>query len=451
MSRPGLRLALLVAVLALVCATNALCLADDKRIPPASVPIEKWLAGPDRQDFLWKVQVVQTVTLQQRHLIQLLITIRGQDLLKGVTLRELHVVTKVADEQGNWLEGQSYSHFVPTADFTRHDTLHSFSNLYLQPGNYTVALIAYDSLHAAGNLWRTRLTVAQPGEPLADLGRSFPKVEFLPEAILAPALKEHAPWSLFKPSDLARYALDPLALGHGTADLPVANKRPIRIDVVVNVTDNYEVLSQRQEPEWNYRYNEGLALQVGNLFSQLAPNAGCVRLSVLNLLRRDLIVDRLDSRKVDWDDISKKIASTDLNKINVASLREKETAIWFKQFIERVNEDDYTCGLASGIPDHVIVVVSRAQSFPLRAHIQAVKPYLPMPRCYFIEFMAKNLSVNWDDVETVLKPMNPKRLRFDDPDSLRRQLNAVIKELSELSEVRPSQVLCDIRGARFEI
>src|ERR1700730_10758638 len=168
-----------VAVMAIF---QAIPLSAQDNTPPPSVPVSKWLNGTERQDIVWKVEVFKDLTLQQRHLVQVLATIRGRDYLEGVSLRDLHIVTKVADQQGSWLDGQSYTHFVQPANFSRSDAVHPFAHLYLRPGSYPIAMIAYDSLHSVGNFWRTKLTVSPVSAPLAGLDRDFPVVEFLPPA-----------------------------------------------------------------------------------------------------------------------------------------------------------------------------------------------------------------------------------------------------------------------------
>lgn len=432
--------------------------------PPPSVPVREWLRGPDRQDIVWKIEVFQNLTLQQRHLVQVLATIRGGDYLDAVSLRDLHIVTKVANDRGNWLDGQSYTHFAQPANFSRSDRVHVFANLYLRPGSYTIAMIAYDSLHGVGNVWRTQLIVPPVAKPLAGLDRGFPSVEFLPPAEAALRV-DSAGWDSYR-DVLEGRMLDPLSLGHGTAHLPVANKKPVRIDVIVNLSDNIEdsgrlfglpgarprsdfpgvldppALSAgdcypfpacvywfySRENSTAYKYDEGLALQVGNLVSQLAPASGCVRFSALDVLRQDLIVDRVDARKMDWDDLSERIATKELSTINVTALREKEAALWLKRFIEHVGDDGYACGLHGGA-DHVLIFVSLAMAFSSQTEIKTVESGLPLSRSYHLEMRFKGLPAGWDQTDRVLRPIKPKILRFIGADQLRGKLDFIVKDL----------------------
>jgi len=444
------------------CLVAMMCLlvplhADDARVLANPVPVEQLLNGPDRQDIPWKVEVVQDITLQQRHLVQVLATIRGHDYFKGVWIRDLHVITKVADQHGNWLDGQSCDHFKQPRDLSVQDSVHSFANLYLKPGDYTIAEIAYDSLHNAVNVWRTKLTVPAIAVPLPDLSHDLPVVEFLPRSQAALDLKS-ADWGLNPPLVLHSLMLDPLTLGHGHANLPVANKKPLLIDVIVNLSDDIEESGRalghpygtllgvpgpvacypncgyawlfERENSAAYKYNEGLALQVGNLVSQLAPGTGCVRFSAMDVLRQDLIADRVDSSKVDWDAISQKIASTELNVIDVKALREKETELRFRSYLERINEDDYACGLSGQKPEHILIVVGIDMSFPLHTEIEPIPATHPNLRCYYLRMRFKGAPPSWDELNRILKPLHPKRLPFIGAQQLRKQIDFIVKDLA---------------------
>lgn len=396
--------------------TPAVCQRNGKptrETPPSFVPVEAWLKGPDRQDFPWKVRITQALTLQQRHLVQIRVTVRGRDLLNGVPIRDLHTVAKVADEHGNWLEGQSYSHFVPKADFSPYDTLQSFTNLYLRPGSYTIAMIAYDVLHHDGNLWRAHLFVPQVEGPLPDLDRDFPVVEFLSPAV--------PPVSILGTAAAALFVRDTLALGHGVARLPIQDREPLRIDVIVN-------LSETQMSSWPYKQSQGETLQIANLLSQLSPARGCVRVSAMDILRHQVIADRLESGKIDWDSISGLIASTELNKIDVSALTKKDTAILFKQLLERIIEDNDSCGLLNIRPKHVLIIVSWTFSFPPHAQVEPLESYFPAPRCYYFELLSS--LVGKDEIGRLLKPVGLKRLAFSDPLGLRRNLDHLIRDLA---------------------
>ena len=428
------------------------------------MPVQEWLNGPDRQDIVWKVQVFQDLTLQQRHLVQVLATITGHDYLDAVSSRDLHFVTKVADERGNWLDGESYTHFVQPANFSQSDAVHAFANLYLRPGSYTIAMIAYDSWHGVGNVWRTSLTVVPVSEPLADLDRDFPAIEFLPPAASAPSLK-NSDWDTSPPAVLQSLMLDPLTLGHGVAHLPVANKKPVRIDVIVDLSNSLKIvmnwvllgcgvlpLNERPLP-WSecyhpkfseqdsasYKFEQGLALEVGNLVSQLAPQSGCVRFSAIDVLRQELVADRVDASQVDWDGLSKKLASTDLKgiDIDVRPQRAWEHIMAFKQFVEQVNKDDYACGLPVGSTDHVVIIVSLLVPFlpsqpgwwPL-SKIDTVKSFKPRPAYYhLLQSGKRSASPSQDQTEQMLSPLKPKFLPFLGSDELRQQLNFIIKDL----------------------
>jgi len=149
--------------------------------PPPEMPVGSWLQGPNRQDFPWRVELGQSwLTFQQRRYIQARITFRVRDLLKaGVSLRDLHLVVKLAGEDGRWIPGQSYSRFEPPPGLAGSDEIHSLTNLYVRQGSYRVAVMAYDAANHRGNLWQGPLRVEPlKDDPLPASTAVFPKSNF---------------------------------------------------------------------------------------------------------------------------------------------------------------------------------------------------------------------------------------------------------------------------------
>jgi hypothetical protein len=419
---------------------------------PQSIPVEEWLKGPERHDIAWKVQVFQNLTLQQRHLVQVLATIGGRNYLEGVSARDLHFVTKIADDHGNWLDGQSYDHFKQPANFSAADSVHSFANLYLKPGDYTVAVIAYDSLHNTGNIWRTQLTVPAVVDVLPDLGRDLPVAEFLPPAKAALELR-NADWEQYPAAVLQNLMLDPLTLGNGVAYLPVANKKAVRIDVIVNLSDEMAVIRQEygcrfyatrfewhrcdhpelsEEDSRRYKLIEGEALEVGNVVSQLAPQAGCVRFSAVDALRQDLVADRVDASHIDWDNLSKRMVSTEIKEIDLSPEHSSDHLMWLKQFIDKVNKDSYECGLPAGATNHVLIVVSMGSPFPMFTRMSTVRLYSPRPACFHLRLGGPDPGAPpyGDQTRQILSPLKPKDLSFLNPEQLRNRLALIVEDLA---------------------
>jgi hypothetical protein len=414
---------LVFVFLTAICSTAPL-LAQTGPLPPAFIPIEEWLNGPGRQDFPWKVRVVgPTLTLQQRQFVEVQVAIRQRDLFKDVSKRDLHFIIKVADEKGSWLAGQSYSHFIAPPDFSRGDVLRPITTLYLHPGNYTIAVVAYDAANNRGNVWRGRLLVPPLGDPLHNLDNNFPAVEFLPALDRAAfsLLGGNGTWELSQPAALAHLLTDALALGHGSAELPIKNRRPVLIDVVLN-------LSSRPASSYAYKQSEGALLQVGNLLSQISLEKGCVRVTAMDIFRQEAIVDRAEADSLNWDDIVRKVAALELNIINVSALSDRDSAVWFEQSLERALASG-GCGLDNSSLRHVLVIVGRPFLFRPGAFLEPMARRAPNPRCYYLRYGFKGESWTEDQIESLIEPLNPIRLEYPSPLELRKKLAFMITDI----------------------
>lgn len=207
--------------------------------PPADIPIDQWLQGPDRHDFRWKVHLNKPrLTYRQRDLVQIAVAFEMRDLVKAkVSLQDLHLVVKLAGQDGHWL-GQAYTRFDPPEGVAFAAELYGVVNVYVRPGTYRVAAMVYDILNRRGNLWRGTLHV--PGvknDPLPNAERNLSDVEFQPEPPNKPTIARLNP---IRPPKLVD---DPLGLGEGELFLPVDNVRPLQVDVFVNLSRG-EVVGQ---------------------------------------------------------------------------------------------------------------------------------------------------------------------------------------------------------------
>lgn len=403
--------------------------------PSPEIPIHRWLQGNDRQDFPWRVRVKNAwLTFQQRHFSQIQIRIRVRDLLKSdVSLRDLHFIVKIAREDGRWFPGQSYSHFEPPENVASADVIDSLANVYVRPGNYKVAVMAYDSLNRKGNLWRGALRVENlKDDPLPEMDSHLPQIEFLPTLHPMSTGQGHGLESMV--------TFDPWALGEGELTLPVTNSRPVLVDVIANISMSTTTNTKHSEaPEWKYRMNAGMLLQISNVLSQLHLKNGCVRLTTLDLLRRKLFLDRQNADKVDWVELRHQLDVLNRNKIEASTLAgEKQTPEFLAKYLEALLTEPASCTPNTQPPMHVLIVVSDAFVFPNGAEMRKLtRMPFPETRCYYLKAVPL-VGARWDEIQTLLKPLHPTRLEFADSIHFRKTVALLIEDMTKFSEA-PSQ------------
>lgn len=173
-------------------------------------------------------------------------------------------------------------------------------------------------------------------------------------------------------------------------------------------------------------------LPVGNLASQLAPQKGCARFTAMDALRRDLIVDRMDSQKLEWGAIAKKVSSSPTQSHRRPCLEREGNCSSVQAICQARGRGYRACGLQDVTP-RLALVVSAPFTFPLGAVIAPVKAQTSQIRCYYLEIVGKN-SPNWDQTEKVRKPLKPTGLTFADTLGLRRSLAFMIADVTHWAE-----------------
>jgi hypothetical protein len=396
-------------------------------------PLADWLRGPNRSDFPWKVRIRGPwLTFQQRHTVQVHADFRQRDLRKqGISVEDLHFILKVAPENQDWLPEHAYTHAEITPEFG--NELESVATFYARPGKYRVAVIAYDAKTQRGNVWHSHLNVpGVKGDPLPDADRSLPIVQFLPQAT-----------TMRSPSGsrIHRVGFDASAFGSGKLNLPVRNDRLIQLDLLVNLSlSDAANFRDRQAPDWLYQINADTLLQMSNVLSQLSLKNGCIRVSAIDVLRQETFLDRADAAFIDWDKLSHQVKELQRVKISAGVLaNQKRTADVFAAFVENLLDGP---GCQSPQPAlHVLVVVGDAFLFPTNTDRRALRVRNESYGFYF-KLMPIGAG-NWDQLESVLKPIHPSHFEFSSSVRFRRALASFIDKLQILSRSAPSNASSD--------
>jgi len=447
--------------------------------PPPDIPIDQWLQGPDRHDFRWKVRLSKPrLTYRQRQQVQIGVAFDLRDLLKAqISLQDLHVVVKLAGKDGHWL-GQSYGRFEPPAGVESAAELYGVVNVYVRPGTYRVAAMAYDSLHRRGNLWRGTLRVSPVrNDPLPDAESNLSDVEFQPEPPNKP--NSIARLSPIRPPKLVD---DPLDLGEGELFLPVDNVRPLQVDVFVNLSRG-EVVGQyvSSDPDFpGYDYvmpnpvGPPAMFKIAHVLSQLHLRSGCVRLSAVDILRQQWIVDRKDVKELDWREMRRQVElnySGDLlagggrvlalvgtknqlppvtgAKTDARTLAgERQTPARLAQYLEQLETESSPCATGDDAPLHILVVVSDSFAFPDEIQVSPVdRSRFPEGRVFHLRALPDG-GATWDQIGSILKPLGPVRLDFHSATQFRVAVAHLIVDLEQASKNLPLPSSVSVGSAR---
>ncbi len=388
--------------------------------------MEQWLRGPERHDFPLKVQVSRAaLTFQQRYVVQVRGTVPASALTRNDgSPRRIHVLLKLLQKDGTWFPAYSYDALTLPPDLRSISEIQFSMGFYARAGHYPAALIAYDSVHDEGSLWRGVVQVSPlRNDPLPQLDRDLPEVEF--------------------PSDVPRDALTiPSAFqfvaalwppAHGREWLPLSTVRPVRIDLVLNLSEWVDPLLRGRPSGLGTRADLGRVMQMSAVLSHLAVKDGCVRVSGLDPSRMQLMFDRVDGHELDWDKVYAAVNKVDRNTVDLRTLEaRKQSAAFFRYQLLRLIYDTTGCGVGGQDLLRVMIVVSRDFLFPAGSIVSPVHPG-DGGDCRFYYLRADRSLPVVDDIEKILKPFKPRRFSIRDPLQFRRVLAKMISEIQKVS------------------
>jgi hypothetical protein len=404
----------LVYILLSLCGA-AVAWITEKDVPPFDAA--ERLSRPDRADFPWKVSIVKDgLTLQQRYVLLVQVTIELGRLEQRAHERDFHFVLKVAGADGRWVDGQSYTHIPVPPGLDRSYTISCVDSVYLRTGRYTVAIIAHDSTFNRWNVRRSHITVPRlKKDRLPELDRDLPNIEFVSEVPQNPPQSSQPLWALAK----------------GKEFLPVANSRPLCVDIVVNTSADYKNYWRRSAWGFDYRVNALRMLQVASVLSHLQLRSGCVRISILDAFQMKTLFDREDAADFDWQHASEVIAKQNRTTIQADLLDpQMQPAAFLQNALQRIS-DDALCSTGNEPAAKIVIVVSREQIFPKPKNIPPVMLQNPDSIRYFY-FCVTEWSYADDDLIKILKPTNPRRFSILTSLAFRTALAELISGLEQL-------------------
>jgi hypothetical protein len=304
--------------------------AQQKEATPKNpVPLESLLNGPDHADMPWKVQFSEPrLMYQQQYLLEIRIRIPAEILDAGGKQHVLHFLAKVEDGKGRWFEGDQYNRFEPAAELGNTKVVQCDMAIYLRPGDYTVAMIAFDSTSNQSNIARKKIDIPPiSSDPIPELNSHIPVVEF----------PSNFPQQEVSRTDRSDGELFPVGQ---LTPLQVSSRDRIRIDIVLNV-------SRISEPDrqWRHTLNRGYpnplpprvarsisysennpkpselalgrVLQVASVLSRVSPVNGCVFVTAVDPIRMQIALPTKLSSEINWVEAQKELTKSDQSMIDV--------------------------------------------------------------------------------------------------------------------------------------
>ena len=408
-------------------AIAALCLAalplvaQETEFDPRRVPFREWVAQGEQEQIPWKVLLSEPqLTFHQRIGVSIRVELSGKALNARGERHNLTVLARMADREGRWIDRGGIVRGEWNERFPARSGIRFVMNVLVQPGEYSVGIVLLDLLTGERSVTRRALKVpALKNDPLPASWRNLPRAEFLGdtdgfETLVRPGMRSRL-W------------------------LPAPTRRPVHIEVLANLAVS-ELFAGSRTAHWINLTSVLAALRV---LTQIDLPNGRMGVTTVDLLRRKVVFEQKDARRMDWRSLRDTLEQTNPGMISARALEtRREGAAFLRELLaERLAApaaapDAGSSASAQGTraepekkPQRVVIVLTTGFYFPRGANLA---PLQPPPDCgckvYYLENRvgASNL---WDQIPKLLRPLRPQHFRIDRPMDLRRALAVLLEDL----------------------
>jgi hypothetical protein len=245
--------------------------------------------------------------------------------------------------------------------------------------------------------------------------------------------------------------------------LPVQNRRPVRVEVVVNESPT----EASRRPGHNRSRNMGSLIPALKVLSQMDIRDGSINATLLDLERRKVSFSQEDASPLDWTRLRAALMENDPNQIDVHALEKHEQNAQFfvseirKRLESTEQNGDVPLGLTAE-PARVLIVLSGPMAFPKGQDLRPIEA-TPEPgtRVFYIRYYPPWPGVEFgpppglagrhggspvrppapgpgrgapldDSLAKTLKPLSPRVFDVRTPMEFRNALAAIVSDISQL-------------------
>jgi len=397
----------------------------------ADIPLHDWLRGGERSALRWSEHIAPArLGSQQRLLLQMTIQLDGEEIADRPGKGRLLMLVQITDPHGGVWQDHGIPDFRKVEEGVRSEYLAWTWSAFVLPGDYRVALAVVDTQnHDHGAREEAVHVAALRNDPLPDAWRGLPDVEFL-----AP---DEPPAFWYQPEI------------RDSLHLPLATRRPVHVDVLVNLTPSERTSGSLGAQNNNLR----LLLPALKVLSQMDLPNGSMNVSLLDLTRQKVTLQH-DLHNLDWPALRDALGAQETGTIDVASLGERSRSADF--FVSEVRRRI----AANEGEAHALVILSSAVEFEKG---EDLKPIDAAPssdlRVFYLRYPAflqredrrvrpmygryghrgglpigpgyPNREVI-DQLAPTVKPLAPRVHDIESPEQFRKTLAGIMDEISRM-------------------
>jgi hypothetical protein len=420
-----------VAALAALFALRLVCAATLPTAVPSAddaafhdVPFDQWQAQGQHAGIRWQVEAPPAeLSPHQRLRLAIRVQLNVHELAKRHGNGNLLALTQLQDESGAvWRTHGA----LKTTDYEQ--------AAFVLPGDYTLSVAAFDPDSAAYSFTQKKIHVAAlKTDPLSNSWSGLPAVEWIPS-------EEDPPDAWFLP----RIA--------GRMNLPVATRRPVHLDVLLNATPGGRAMGSVSE----LRRSMDVLIPALKVVSQLNMPEGSLDVSLLDLVHQRVALSQAKVNSLNWTAIKGFFAAFNPGVVDVATLESQwKMRGFFEDQINRVMHSPAHHAPGDG---HAVIVLSGPAFFEGTAKEETpeldktsdsrifyiryrpiapealsprrrVRPGMRLPPPVRPVFF---FAMPLDDLEKPLEPLNSRIFDVISAEQFRRVLASVMDQIARL-------------------
>ncbi len=432
----------LAALFGLVAVAAAQPAAPRDSLDPAfaELPFEQWLAGGQQARIEWGVSVSRPhLSAHQRLRADVDVRVDGAELARRRGEGQFLILVQITDRQGRRYQNHLSMDLAKTEKgVSKQDVISTFT-AFLTPGDYRVAAALYDTASHEHCLKQLRLDVPPlRNDPLPGAWLDLPAVEYLPAA--------DPPDSWYLPGLTEQLRL------------PLKSRSPVDIDLVVNLTPSESASHAAEMRSLN------LSVLVPALKAISEVNGPGVRLNaeLLDLSRQHVVFRQSDVHVLEWATMRRALAPSEAATIDLQSLeRHRKSAAFFVAEVARIITAARDQPPASATaPRRVLIVLSGPLTFGTRVDLDPIAIDPPADcRVFYIRYHSFRTApapgpsvtgpprrwssrrwgdfpgsdpqaLQFDQLESTLKPLAPKLFDVDSPEGFRKALANLLSDIA---------------------
>jgi len=405
------------------------------REAPPEIPFEQWIAETKHVELPWSINISPArLSILQRLVVEIRVKVPSKSLyLLGPTY-QLFLDVRLKPAGAAWLSTHDVTGTRLHERMPKENHLEFSLRALVQPGEYTVGIILFDRISGLRSVALRKLTVRPvSGDPLPEISRDLPVVEFFQRGV-----------------DEDHEALPEL---HSRLWIPVATRRPVHIELLVNFAapepgPNMPGSLARNARNLRTLHQRNVARMLGiiKVLSQMELANGSMHITAFDLHRRNVLFEQDTRGELDWPRLRTALAQVNPLSIPVQALEgRRQNAAFLRELLQHRLPPPDAAPAHAGNGSNGSSDVHASDAEPLRVFIVVsspvifergtdLSPVIPPRsddfRVYHLQYKVSAANL-WDDLPRVLRELTPRRFELQTPDGFRRALARILTELRQ--------------------